>query len=566
MEEILLEGLVAADHAREANMFKAPPTAPAQQEDAKGQRYEDGTDSEGNVTKQPIKTIDTKWTRAQNFTFYWLAEELGVKDLRFDVHFVEKVHYKLEYLKHQFDEVEVTTSLINKRETLLGVKPTEFKALTQIQEDLKPLFELWEVTKAFAKQVPSWVEGKFDVLDPTVVEIKTEEWQTELKRLQKTTVVTHAKQLELLQFMLDAINLLKTYFPMIRTLRTKGLVKRHWKMVGKKLRIDLDPAKNTLHRLIAYELNAPENLKVIKQVCEVATKEYAVMQQLTQLEKEIKSHEFKFELLPDQVTLIVVQLAELISAFEEFFLRIGVLKTNPNIKNFVDKLMELEKVIKAVIDQINEWAELQRNFIYLFGIFNQMEMRNNLPTESKMFYGIKNLFETTTAMFKENMHVYKINQKEGFLALLQKANRECEFIRVALRSYLEKKRGQFPRLFFLSNEELIDIFGKGNDLVKTMLNGDNQAFVTTLFEGVHRMVFNKQTHTITHMKSKEGEVVKLGREIKTNTNIDNWLMSFEAEMINCNKDYFFHAYRTQGDSSIEDWIMSNPGQSCYLAS
>jgi len=54
-----------------------------------------------------------------------------------------------------------------------------------------------------------------------------------------------------------------------------------------------------------------------------------------------------------------------------------------------------------------------------------------------------------------------------------------------------------------------------------MLNGDNQAFVTTLFEGVHRMVFNKQTHTSTHMKSKEGEVVKLGREIKTNTIISN---------------------------------------------
>jgi hypothetical protein len=35
--------------------------------------------------------------------------------------------------------------------------------------------------------------------------------------------------------------------------------------------------------------------------------------------------------------------------------------------------------------------------------------------------------------------------------------------------YLERKRGQFARLFFLSNEELIDIFGKGNDLVEFML-------------------------------------------------------------------------------------------------
>jgi hypothetical protein len=42
-----------------------------------------------------------------------------------------------------------------------------------------------------------------------------------------------------------------------------------------------------------------------------------------------------------------------------------------------------------------------------------------------------------------------------------KNNQDCEIIRSGLTDYLEKKRGKFPRLFFLSNEELIDIFGKG---------------------------------------------------------------------------------------------------------
>jgi hypothetical protein len=35
-------------------------------------------------------------------------------------------------------------------------------------------------------------------------------------------------------------------------------------------------------------------------------------------------------------------------------------------------------------------------------------------------------------------------------------------IRSGLGGFLERKRGKFPRLFFLSNEELVDIFGKGN--------------------------------------------------------------------------------------------------------
>jgi len=42
--------------------------------------------------------------------------------------------------------------------------------------------------------------------------------------------------------------------------------------------------------------------------------------------------------------------------FEEFFLRASVLKTNPHINNFREKLLEIEKIIKNVIELVNEWS------------------------------------------------------------------------------------------------------------------------------------------------------------------------------------------------------------------
>ena len=41
---------------------------------------------------------------------------------------------------------------------------------------------------------------------------------------------------------------------MLRTLRTKGLVARHWRMIGQKLEFVIDPANITLYRLIMLEL------------------------------------------------------------------------------------------------------------------------------------------------------------------------------------------------------------------------------------------------------------------------------------------------------------------------
>jgi len=51
----------------------------------------------------------------------------------------------------------------------------------------------------------------------------------------------------------------------------------------------------TLFNLISLKLYDDEKLKTIKQVCEVATKEYSVQQALERLDNEMRTIEFQFE-------------------------------------------------------------------------------------------------------------------------------------------------------------------------------------------------------------------------------------------------------------------------------
>ena len=51
------------------------------------------------------------------------------------------------------------TIQINKREALLGVPKTSFSELKKIQDDLKPLYELWAVASRYNSQIPAWLEG-----------------------------------------------------------------------------------------------------------------------------------------------------------------------------------------------------------------------------------------------------------------------------------------------------------------------------------------------------------------------------------------------------------------------
>ena len=67
--------------------------------------------------------------------------------------------------------------------------------------------------------------------------------------------------------------------------------------------------------------------------------------------------EFEFEFTKDGSTIIITKLPELVVMFEELFLRISVLKNHPNIANELQRLLEIERIIKHVIELINEWAE-----------------------------------------------------------------------------------------------------------------------------------------------------------------------------------------------------------------
>ena len=78
-----------------------------------------------------------------------------------------------------------------------------------------------------------------------------------------------------------------------------------------------------------------------------------------------------------------------------------------------------------------------------------------------------------------------------------------------LDEYLEKKRKQFSRFFFISNEELINI------LCNTHNHLHIQGSLKNLFEGIYKLSHVEGTDDIESMVSYEGEKVYLPRNTKT---------------------------------------------------
>jgi dynein heavy chain len=83
-----------------------------------------------------------------------------------------------------------------------------------------------------------------------------------------------------------------------------------------------------------------------------------------------------------------------------------------------------------------------------------------MPTEGKMFRAVDNTWRVSMAQTKAEPGCIKVARRPGFLDSLIEANAKLEQIQKGLNDYLETKRLAFPRFFFLSNDELLEILAE----------------------------------------------------------------------------------------------------------
>ena len=78
------------------------------------------------------------------------------------------------------------------------------------------------------------------------------------------------------------------------------------------------------------------------------------------------------------------------------------------------------------------------------------------------------LFTAVPQEFNECKNCVASCNREGLMSRLDKQQTELEMCEKALADYMESKRRAFPRFYFVSSADLLDILSNGNNPVKVM--------------------------------------------------------------------------------------------------
>lgn len=118
----------------------------------------------------------------------------------------------------------------------------------------------------------------------------------------------------------------------------------------------------------------------------------------------------------------------------------------------------------SIADQVTTvWFEVQRTWMHLESIFMSSEdIRKQLPVDADRFNRIDDEFKKKTSELSKTPNVVEATNKEGLAPALDILQKELVLCEKALAEYLETKRLAFPRFYFVSSSDLLDILSNGN--------------------------------------------------------------------------------------------------------
>lgn len=213
--------------------------------------------------------------------------------------------------------------------------------------------------------------------------------------------------------------------------------------------------------------------------------------------------------------------------------------------------------------------------MYLESIFSSGEdIRKQRPRDAADFDIIdKSWVKLMKDTFKQRSVRRQCALSRQRLNELMKWNAIMEKIQKNLEEYLEEKREQFPRFYFISNEELLRILASSSDLRGI------EKHATKCFENMKSFILQDEVEgekqedvdtsdldDIYGVKSLEAEKLTFGKRVlKTRGNgVEQWMRSFEEYMVAALQKEIKEAHKKCTDETVEfdrkAWVLSHISQ------
>lgn len=467
---------------------------------------------------------------------------------------VNLAYYVYDKLKELINQAQI----YNEREQLFMKPLTNYSMIHDLKTKFDPYYWLWASIEKWTIKTKSWFEDNFSKLKGDDIETTILELNKDLKN-----AMIRFKDRESNEKIVDLCLKYKTEVENFKgkgdlaMALTRGLQDRHWKELLEKTKIDCTPREGFTFKHI-LDAGMMKYLEICQDIGEKASKENAILEQLEGIER--KWREISFGLILHKTTKIpnVANWNDVNKELDNDIMEVQQLEISPFKGPFGDRISLWNKELLNISLVLEEWFKCQKNWIYLQPVFDSGDIAKDIPNEHKKFMMTDRMWRDLMISVEKNLNVRSSCGKEGLLEKLREANMNLENVEKGLNAYMEKKREIFPRFYFISNAQFLEILSQTKDIKKVKDN------LNKIFESINNIEL-KEDKYIVNFISSIGECLTMEEQILIHgKNVEIWMSKVEEMIFKTIRAYLERCLKDYGQGERKNWVSNHPGQ-CTMA-
>ncbi|DBB17907.1 TPA: hypothetical protein ACH3X3_002922 [Trebouxia sp. C0006] len=470
----------------------------------------------------------------------------------------DEVAAQVTDLSQKLKEAAADAEDINAQEKLFGMASSKYSQVARMAAKLEPYCGLWTLAARFYDKYAGWMSGPFSKLKPEEVETEVSDAYRKVYKLTKTFATEPVMEApaKIAEECKAKITSFQELLPLITAICNAGLHERHWEQIATVVGFDVRPDEVTsLRRLLDY--NIQDHIKAIEEISEQASREWSIEKALDKMRTDWQ--ELNFELAEWKATGTYIlrggPLDEAQTLLDDHIIKSRAMSASPFAKPFAAEIAPWVTRLTRLNAILEQWLTCQGKWLYLEPIFSSEEIMKQIPKEGSAFRQMDATWRNIMAAVRQRPAIIEASEVPNLLEQLQECNVQLDVVEKGLNDLLDTKKMAFPRFFFLSNDELLEILAEAKEPRNV------QPFVKKCFEAVKEFVF-AEDGKITGMISVEGEKIDWIEAVDPSLTgaVELWMGEVEGVIRRTLHKLAGQALAAYATTQRSKWILEWPGQ------
>ncbi|EAX90579.1 hypothetical protein TVAG_221220 [Trichomonas vaginalis G3] len=475
-------------------------------------------------------------------------------------------------IKKHSEELKEKIQECQRYQTILGVDVSPFSLYKEIignvnfSEALQKILGIWESIKNAMSFSP------FIFVDITKLEKDFEDLTESLDVIHQIQLRSPAVLIEIE----EEKKKYEMYMTQIHQLAVSKLKENHWKLLFSQSGKDgLYKNTSTVDELI--QMGILSNTKSIETITEDSIGESTISADFANIRN-------KWEDIPlpivsvnpkSPTSLIIGQTTQLIQDINDTLITLDGFLSNKYIDFIRYDLMGLHQRLTTSIDILNLWTKFQQNWIIVEPIFKNKLFVDLLKDQQTNYLFVFNNFKNIAIHALENSRLLSICWINNIIQTFTQINDKLDIILSELGIIAESKRREIPRLYLLSDYEIISMLSTNNfdDFcsialkllckIKRLDYKTNQPSARSAEFALNMSNFS--TLAIFSCIGEDGDTLPLINFIQCQGSMEIWLNQLFEMMSSSLLNSVLSANNDFKNLIISEWSASKPSYVCMLS-